>query len=206
LFIGDKVTRNELISNDGQVFDARNVTAPIICFTSMGDEISPPQQTLGWILDLYRDVDEIRARGRRIVYCVDPTAGHLAIFVSAKVAAREDAAFLRTLDMLDALPPGLYEMVVTPKSPGEAGAALVESDFLARFEPRTLDDIRSLGRNSEEDDRAFATVARLSELNLSLYRTFLQPTVRLLASEAMAETVRRLNPLRLPVPDPCYGR
>lgn len=197
LFIGDKLTRNEMISNDDRVFDARNVTAPVVCFASLGDNISPPPQALGWILDLYRDVDEIKARGRTIVYCLDPTVGHLAIFVSSKVAAKEDAAFIRTLDMLDVLPPGLYELVVTPKKPGEPCAELVTGKFLARFEPRTLEDIRALGRNSVEDDRAFATVKRLSELNLSLYRTFVQPFVRLNVNKPLAQMARRLNPLRL---------
>jgi hypothetical protein len=197
LFIGDKLTRNELTSNDGHVFDARNVTAPVVCFASRGDNISPPPQALGWILDLYRDAEEIRARGRTIAYCLDPTAGHLAIFVSSKVAAKEDAAFIRTLDMLDVLPPGLYELIVTPKTPGEPCAELIEGEFLARFEPRTLEDIRALGRNSEEDDRAFATVKRLSELNLSLYRTFAQPLVRLVVNKPVAQLMRELNPLRL---------
>ncbi len=197
LFVGDKLTRNELVSNDGRVFDARNVTAPVICFTSMGDDISPPQQSLGWILDLYQDVEEIAARGRTIVYCIDPAAGHLAIFVSSKVGASEEVAFVRTQDMLEILPPGLYEMIVTPKTPDEPGAELVEADLLARFEPRTLDDVRALGRNSPADDRAFATVQRLSELNLSLYRTFVRPFVRLSANKPMAKMERRLNPLRL---------
>lgn len=71
LFVGDKLTRNELKSHDGIIFDTRNITSPIIVFTSMGDNISPPQQTLGWILDLYRDADDIRASGRTIVYCLD---------------------------------------------------------------------------------------------------------------------------------------
>ena len=69
--------------------------------------------------------------------------------------------------------------------------------FLARFEPRTLEDIRLLGRNSAADDRAFATVNRLSELNRGLYQTFLQPLVRCLVNEPVAELARRLNPLRL---------
>ena len=71
LFIGDKLTRNQLTSSGGQTFDLRSITSPIICFTSFGDDISPPQQALGWILDLYRDVDDIRARNRTIVYCMD---------------------------------------------------------------------------------------------------------------------------------------
>ena len=47
-----------------------------------------------------------------------------------------------------------------------------------RCEPRTLDDIRALGGNDAEDERRFATAARVSEINLSLYRTFVQPWVR----------------------------
>ena len=48
LFIGDKLTRNQLQARDGTVFDVRNVTSPIIVFTSTGDNISPPPQTLGF--------------------------------------------------------------------------------------------------------------------------------------------------------------
>jgi hypothetical protein len=115
LFIGDKLTRNELKSHDGTIFDVRNITSPIIVFTSMGDNISPPQQTLGWILDLYRDVGEIRAAGRTIVYCLDQKIGHLAIFVSTKVGAKEDEEFVQLMDVIDCMPPGLYEMVISPR-------------------------------------------------------------------------------------------
>jgi hypothetical protein len=55
-------------------------------FCSKGDNITPPPQALGWILDLYRDVDDIRAHGQTIVYAVHETAGHLGIFVSGSVA------------------------------------------------------------------------------------------------------------------------
>lgn len=197
LFIGNKLTANGLYAPDGRVFDPRNVTSPILCFTSMGDNISPPQQALGWILDLYHDVDEIIDRGHTIAYCVDPKAGHLAIFVSTKVASKEDSAFVRTLYMLECLSPGLYELILTPKTDGEPGADLVEGDFIARFEPRTLDDIRAFGRNSVDDDCTFETVARTSARNLSAYRTFMQPFVRTVVNEPMAEMMRRLNPLRL---------
>ena len=115
LFIGDKLTHNQLQSSDGTTFDVRNITSPIIVFTSLGDNISPPQQTLGWILDLYRDVDDIRATGRTIVYCVDPKVGHLAIFVSSKVGAKEDEEFVQLMDVIDCLPPGLYEMIISPR-------------------------------------------------------------------------------------------
>jgi hypothetical protein len=194
LFIGDRLTRNQLRSSDGTTFDLRNVTSPIIVFTSMGDNISPPPQSLGWILDLYRDVDDIRATGRTIVYCLNPTVGHLAIFVSSKVAAKEDEEMVRLMDLIDCLPPGLYEMVISPRDPAAASGT---GAWTSRFEARTLDDIRALGRNSEADDRAFATVARMSELFHSMYCTFLQPAVRAMASEHVAELARKLHPMRL---------
>jgi hypothetical protein len=197
LFIGDKLTRNQIQSSDGKTFDIRNVTSPIIVLTSKGDNISPPQQTLGWILDLYKDVDDIRATGRTIVYCLNEKVGHLAIFVSAKVGAKEDEEMVRLMDVVDCLPPGLYEMVITPRQPGTKEAGVDGGAWLTRFEMRTLDDIRALGRNSEADDRAFATAARVSEINHSLYRTFFQPFVRAMASAPAADTARQLNPLRL---------
>ena len=44
-----------------------------------------PQQALDWILDLYDSVDEIRAHGQTIVYCIHDQIGHLGIFVSGSV-------------------------------------------------------------------------------------------------------------------------
>ena len=197
LFIGDRLTRNRLQSHDGVTFDIRNITSPVIVFTSSEDNISPPPQALGWILDLYRDVDDIRATGRTIVYCLSHTAGHLAIFVSTKVGAKQDEEFVRTVDVIDSLPPGLYEMAIAPRLADAPSAGFVSGDWIARFEVRSLDDIRSLGRNSPEDDRAFAAVARLSQLNLSIYRTLTQPLVRALANQPAADFIQALNPLRL---------
>jgi len=198
-FIGDKLVRNEIATSDGRLFDIRNVTSPIIVFTSLGDNISPPQQTLGWVLDLYESVDDIRAQGKMIVYCVDPKVGHLAtaIFVSPKVAGREHAALMQLMDLIDCLPPGLYELVVTPKVAGEPGADLISGDFLSRFEARSLDDIPAFGRNSEDDDRAFAAVARMSEIGLANYRTYLQPFVKAIANEELANAIRAMHPTRL---------
>ncbi|WP_332117640.1 DUF3141 domain-containing protein [Azorhizobium caulinodans] len=195
LFIGDRLTRNEMRSSDGTVFDLRNIASPLIVFTSLGDNISPPPQTLGWILDLYKDVDAIHAEGRTIVYCLNQTVGHLAIFVSAKVGAKEDEEMVRLMDLIDCLPPGLYELVISPASEEEVKAG--GHPWHSRFEARSLEDIRAFGRNSVEDDRAFAAVRRVSEINLSLYRTFLQPAVRALANPHMAELLFATNPLRL---------
>jgi hypothetical protein len=197
LFIGDKLTRNQLQSHDGTTFDVRNITSPIIVFTSRGDNISPPPQALGWILDLYRDVDDIRATGRTIVYCLNQKSGHLGLFVSTKVGAKEDEEFVQMMDVIDCLPPGLYEMVISPRPAHVPPGGFITGDWITRFEARSLDDIRGLGRNSPEDDRAFAAVARLSELNLSIYRTFMQPLVRAVVNQPAADLAQALNPLRL---------
>ena len=103
LFIGDKLTRNQLQSHDGKTFDLRNVTSPIIVFTSLGDNISPPQQSLGWILDLYRDVDDIQATGRTIVYSLNPEIGHLGLFVSVQ-GGRQGGRGVRAADGCHRLP------------------------------------------------------------------------------------------------------
>ena len=66
-----------------------------------------------------------------------------------------------------------------------------------RCEARTLDDIRALGGNDAADERRFATAARVSEINLALYRTFAQPMVRAMVSKPVAEWIGRLHPLRL---------
>jgi hypothetical protein len=186
-----------LRAHDGTVFDLRTITSPIIVFTSEGDNISPPPQSLGWILDLYRDVDDIRAADRTIVYCLAQKVGHLALFVSSKVGAKEDEEFVQLIDVIDCLPPGLYEMVISPRPADRHREGFAGEEWITRFEARTLDDIRALGRNSAEDDRAFAAAARLSEINRALYRTTAQPMVRALSTEASAKLTKAMNPLRL---------
>jgi hypothetical protein len=66
-----------------------------------------------------------------------------------------------------------------------------------RCEARTLDDIRALGGNDAADERRFATAARISEINLSLYRTFMQPFVRAMVPAPVADWIRQYHPLRL---------
>jgi hypothetical protein len=197
MFIGDKLARNQLQAHNGTTFDLRNITSPIIVFTSMADNISPPQQSLGWILDLYPEVADIQVSERTIVYCLSQEVGHLAIFVSSKVGAKQDEEFVQLMDVIDCLPPGLFEMVIAPRPADVPSTGFITGQWIARFEDRSLDDIRALGRNSLEDDRSFAAVARMSEINLSLYRTFMQPMVRALANQPMASMTRTMAPLRL---------
>jgi pimeloyl-ACP methyl ester carboxylesterase len=197
LFVGNKLATAEITTKEGAALDFRNIRAPIVVFCSKADNITPPPQALDWILELYRDVDDIRAHGQTIVYAVHESAGHLGIFVAGSVAKKEHAEFTSNIDLIEVLPPGLYEAVMTPKQTGDKAEDLIGGDYLVRFEARTLDDIRALGGNSEEDERRFATVARLSEINLGLYRTFMQPWIRLFANEGGATLMRKLHPLRL---------
>ena len=108
--------RGAVKTSDGSAIDLRNIRSPIVVFCSKGDNITPPQQALGWILDLYDSVDEIRSYGQTIVYSVHETVGHLGIFVSGGVAHKEHSEFSSNIDLIDILPPGLYEAVFEPKS------------------------------------------------------------------------------------------
>jgi len=199
LFIGNKLATAGIVTSDGESIDLRSIRSPIIAFCSKADNITPPAQALGWILDLYQDVDDIKAHGQTIVYAVHESIGHLGIFVSGSVAKKEHDEFASNIDLIDVLPPGLYEAVMTPKERASAdGGELVGGNYLVRFEARTLDDIRALGENSIDDERKFAAVANLSEINLGLYRTFIQHWVKAWANSGFAEWMRKMHPLRLP--------
>ena len=193
LFIGNRLAAGEITTSDGTRIDLRNIHSPIVCFCSKGDNITPPQQALDWILDLYDSVEDIRAHGQTIVYTIHDSIGHLGIFVSASVARKEHDEFASNIDMIDVLPPGLYEAILTPRS----GDPLAEGDWVMRCETRTLDDIRALGGNSLADERMFETAAKVSEVNLALYRTFAQPVVRAMVSPVTADWTRRMHPLAL---------
>jgi pimeloyl-ACP methyl ester carboxylesterase len=197
LFVGNKLAAGQISAADGTAIDLRNVRSPIVVFCSKGDNITPPQQALGWILDLYDDVDEIRSYGQTIVYTIHETVGHLGIFVSGGVAKKEHGELSSNIDLIDTLPPGLYEAVFENKGEDTPGRELVSDAWVMRCEARTLDDIRALGGNDAADERRFATAARLSETNLALYRTFAQPVVRALANWNFAEQLRKMHPLRL---------
>ena len=101
------------------------------------------------------------------------------------------------MDMIDLMPPGLYEAVITGVDESIENPELVEGGYLFSLEARTLDHIRALGGNSPEDDLRFATAARVSEINQGLYRTFLGPAVRMATTEQGVEFLRRTHPNRL---------
>jgi pimeloyl-ACP methyl ester carboxylesterase len=197
LFVGNHLAAGEICTSDGTAIDLRNIRSPIVVFCSRGDNITPPQQALDWILDLYDGVDEIRAHGQTIVYTIHDKIGHLGIFVSAGVARKEHDEFASNIDLIDVLPPGLYEAVLMPKGEAIESPELVSGEWIMRCEARTLDDIRALGVNDLADERKFEAAARVSEINLSLYRSYARPVVRALTNPTLVDSMRRVHPLRL---------
>ena len=213
LFVGNKLTSGEIRTSSGVRVDLRNIKSPIIVLCSWGDDITPPQQALGWITDLYRHEDELVANGQTVVYTLHQTIGHLGIFVSGKVASREHAEFASCMEMIDLMPPGLYEAVIEEVAEGTERPDLIHGKYLMKLEARTLDDIRALGANGDEDNQRFATVARVSEINQGLYRTFAQPVVQAASEPALGGNAARassqpraLRGLFRPEPDDAAGQ
>ncbi|MCK8784586.1 DUF3141 domain-containing protein [Roseomonas sp. NAR14] len=197
LFVGNKLATAELVTKRGTRIDLRNIKSPIIVFCSRGDNITPPPQALGWITDLYKDVNDIRAHGQTIVYALHDSIGHLGIFVSGSVARKEHEEFASNIDFIDVLPPGLYETEITPRTGEEVNPELLDGNYVLRFGRRSIDEVEAIVEPREDDEKRFAAAARLSNVNLAIYRTLFQPFVRAMVSEPVAEWIRRMHPLRV---------
>ena len=197
LFVGNKLTAGKLSTSDGVRIDLRNIKSPIIVFCSWADDITPPQQALGWITDLYPTDRDLVASGQTIVYMIHESVGHLGIFVSGKVAAREHHEFTSVVEMIDLMPPGLYEAVIEEVDERTANPSLVHGERLFRLQPRKLDDIRSLGGNSASDDLKFAAVDRMSRINARLYDTYARPFISAITPPGFGEWAAKMHPNRV---------
>lgn len=191
LFVGNRLARGEARIVRGHHLDLRLIRAPIIVFASWGDNITPPQQALDWIPDTYADEHEIRVRGQRIIYMVHENVGHLGIFVSSSVARREHSEVTSTMETIEAMAPGLYEMKIE-----EQHGHGYDARFLVSFHERTMADILAFDENRDEETD-FAAVSRLSELGADLYDLVARPFVQAMVTPQAAEAIRRLHPLRV---------
>ena len=188
LFIGNKLEQGEMQLDDHCTIDLRRIENPMIIFASEGDNITPPEQAMGWIAKLYPDTDALKAAGQRIVYMTHGHVGHLGIFVSGSVARLQHRAILESLDEVEALAPGLYEMVIdTPAGDPDCETG----DFTVRFVPREVHDLRIAS-----EDAALAQVAQVSRINEAAYSAFVSPWLRAATSPASAEALRALHPMR----------
>jgi hypothetical protein len=115
--------------------------------------------------------------------------GHLGIFVSAKIARKEHKEIIASFDMLDCLPPGLYEMLIReePEEPGEYQVHYVET---TTQELLAMDD-------GQDDELPFHAARTVSRINDDLYRLMVAPWVKTAVNEWWAEALRQLHPLRM---------
>ncbi|HYZ34836.1 MAG TPA: DUF3141 domain-containing protein [Crenalkalicoccus sp.] len=186
LFIGDRFARGEISAGGGATFNMRAVRSPVIVFASAGDNITPPGQALRWIADVYHDEQEIKALGQTIVYLLHDEIGHLGIFVSGAVAKKEHTEIASTIELIGAVAPGLYEMMITPAPDGRWQVELKE---------RSIADVRA--RSGEAKNEAFPAVAKIAALGQNVYDLLVSPVLRQWVTERGAEWRRELHPMRL---------
>lgn len=197
LFVGNKLATAELTTSDGVRIDLRNIRSPIIVFCSYGDNITPPAQALGWITDLYRNDAEIDAHDQTIVFATHKSIGHLGIFVSGSVGRKEHREFTANMDLIDLLPAGIYRAEVADCPPNVSAQDLLDGKYLMTLRGSGIDEVRGIVQPDPASERRFAAAARVSEINLALYRNIWQPWVRALSNAQTAHWLQLLQPVRL---------
>jgi len=193
LFIGNKLSTAQILTSDGIRIDLRNIRSPIVVFCSYGDNITPPPQALGWITDLYSNDQDVLGHDQTIVYSAHKSIGHLGIFVSSSVGQREHRKFASAIDQIDLFPAGVYcaSVETTPN-----GVDFDDSVLLS-VRRSSVDEIRDIVRPNPAADHQFAAAARVSEINLALYRNTAQPWIRALSTTYSARWLQALHPLRM---------
>ena len=195
LFVGDKLEKGKLSLDRKKILNLKDIKRPMLLFASEGDNITPPQQALDWIIKAYASVEEIKKLKKVIIYMLHPNVGHLGIFVGSKAAKKEHMEIIKSIDIIEALAPGLYEMIIVDKGKKEG-----VSDYDVRFVERDIKDLKALNEGKEEmkeEDADFSRVATVSEMNDWLYNTFASPFVKMFSTETSAEVMKQLHPLRV---------
>ncbi len=197
LFVGNRLARGQVMAGE-RAINLRCITAPVVVFASRGDNITPPPQALNWIIDTWGSECAIAAAGRVVVYVLHQTVGHLGIFVGADIARKEHDQIVNSIDVIEHLPPGLYEMKVQHKDGDDVQRwdALEPGSYTVNFEHRTMDDLRAINPEGRDEEQLFSSVAKLSEINTSLYKTWLRPWLRALPMRAIGDAMTELHPLR----------
>ncbi|PDT19363.1 DUF3141 domain-containing protein [Rhizobium hidalgonense] len=192
LFVGNRLAHNKAYGEpDRRHFDLKKIRAPIIIFASHGDNVTPPQQALNWIPEIYDNEEEIRLLGQHIIYMVHNDVGHLGTFVSSRVINKEYNEVASTLEAIEALLPGLYEMRITDIQE-DAG----HKSYSVELIERTFENIREFN-DGHDDGGPFAAVARVSELQAQIYHTVARPFVQAAVTDISADASRMFHPKRL---------
>lgn len=190
LFIGNKLARGEVKAAPGTYVDLKTIRSPIVIFSSKGDNITPPQQAINWISDIYSSTAEIKANGQVIVLLTQEEVGHLGIFVSGKVARKEHTKITEALDYIEVLRPGLYLMEI------EETSGKGKNRYVSTFRELPLEKLRMLKHLERRDEKPFETVAEVSVMNEEAYALFGRPLVRKMVNKTTAQLGRALHPLR----------
>ena len=198
LFVGNRLARGDMVDGERRI-DLRSITSPVVVFASHGDNITPVPQALDWIVDTWGDERAIAAAGRTIVYVLHDSVGHLGIFVGGEVARKEHDQLVASLDVIESLPPGLYEMRLEAKDGGDVlrWDSLEPGDYTVHYEHRTMQDIVALNPEGRDEEALFSVVAKVSEFNAQWYKAWLRPWVRAMATRSVGDALGRLHPLRL---------
>ncbi|HKM38543.1 MAG TPA: DUF3141 domain-containing protein [Thiopseudomonas sp.] len=193
LFIGNRLTGG--LGAQSSEVDLKKIEAPVVVFCSYGDDITPPQQALNWIADIYPSDLALRKAGRTIIYLKHANVGHLGIFVSGAVARREHRELLDASEAIGLLAPGLYEMIIEDVPVTDES----EPSYEVYFEPRRITDILSDDNSERErdDEREFAMVNQVSQVNSTLYESFVRPWMIPAMNEHSAEMIRKAHPFRM---------
>lgn len=105
------------------------------------------------------------------------------------MARFEHRAILESVDDLEALAPGLYEMkILNPTGDPDCR----RPQYAVAFEERRVEDLRF-----DYPREAFEKVRKVSELNEAFYRTFISPWVRAVSTPWSATLLRWLHPMRV---------
>ncbi len=190
LFIGNKLARGDVKAGSGSYVDLKAIRSPIVIFSSKGDNITPPQQALNWISDIYSSTAEIKANNQVIVLLLHEDIGHLGIFVSGRVARKEHTKITEALDYIERLRPGLYVMEI------EETSGRGKNTYASSFREIPLEELRKMNRVERRDEKPFELVAEVSAMNEEAYVLFGRPLVRKMVSEPAAQMGRTLHSLR----------
>ncbi len=191
LFIGNKLARGEVKGAPGTYVDLKAIRSPIVMFSSKGDNITPPQQAINWVSDVYSSTAEIKANGQVIVGLMHENVGHLGIFVSGKVAQKEHTEIIEALDYIEMLRPGLYLMEL------EETSGKGKDKYISTFREVTLEERRKFNKVQRKDEKPFEVVAEVSTMNEKAYALYGRPIVKNLVNETTAQMGRTFHPNRM---------
>lgn len=191
LFVGNRLAAGKAEWAPGKTFDLKAVRSPIIVFASLGDNITPPQQAINWVSDVYPTTQALKDAGQVVVGLMHQSIGHLGIFVSGAIARREHAQIVDLIEYVEALSPGLYGMTI------EEDRSTGEVKYDVTLTEHRVEDLRQLQKYDRHDEIPFEVVANVSDVNGRAYETFVHPVLSAVVTPELGRVGRALHPLRL---------